>query len=114
MSAGRVLGGGGSINYQTWYRGHRSDYDGWVELGMKGWSFEEVLPAFRRSEDHELGASRLHGVGGPIPVTTPKGVREQDAWARGVFPAAHERPGAQASDRPRRMTRRIWRFATRQ
>ncbi|GAA5021369.1 GMC family oxidoreductase N-terminal domain-containing protein [Actinopolymorpha pittospori] len=73
-SAGRVLGGGGSINYQAWYRGHRSDYDGWATLGMEGWSFDEVLPAFRRSEDHELGASPLHGVGGPIPVTTPKDV----------------------------------------
>ncbi|MEU1616508.1 GMC family oxidoreductase N-terminal domain-containing protein [Streptomyces sp. NPDC005722] len=74
LSAGRVLGGGGSINYQAWYRGHRSDYDGWAGQGMKGWSYEEVLPAFRRSEDHEPGASRLHGVGGPIPVTTPKDV----------------------------------------
>ncbi|SDM78650.1 GMC family oxidoreductase [Actinacidiphila guanduensis] len=74
LSAGRVLGGGGSINYQAWYRGHRLDYDGWAERGMKGWSFEEVLPAFRRSEDHELGSSRFHGTGGPIPVTTPKDV----------------------------------------
>jgi choline dehydrogenase len=74
ISAGRVLGGGGAINYQAWYRGHRHDYDSWAERGMKGWSFDEVLPAFRRSEDHELGASRLHGTGGPIPVSTPKDV----------------------------------------
>ncbi|GAA1324174.1 GMC family oxidoreductase [Pseudonocardia xinjiangensis] len=74
ISAGRVLGGGGSINYQAWYRGHPFDYDGWAASGMTGWSWEEVLPAFRRSEDHELGASALHGVGGPIPVTTPEDV----------------------------------------
>ncbi|MFJ4467059.1 GMC family oxidoreductase [Streptomyces sp. NPDC089424] len=74
LSAGRVLGGGGSINYQAWYRGHPLDYDGWAESGMKGWSWHEVLPSFRRSEDHEFGASDLHGTGGPIPVTTPKDV----------------------------------------
>jgi choline dehydrogenase len=74
ISAGRVLGGGGSINYQAWYRGHPLDYDGWAANGMTGWSWEEVLPAFRRCEDHELGASRFHGTGGPIPVTTPRDV----------------------------------------
>ena len=74
ISAGRVLRGGGSINYQAWYRGHPLDYDGWAAHGMNGWSWEEVLPAFRRSEDHELGASRVHGTGGPIPVTTAKDV----------------------------------------
>ncbi|MEV6866326.1 GMC family oxidoreductase [Streptosporangium subroseum] len=48
ISAGRVLGGGGSINYQAWYRGHQLDYNTWAELGMTGWSWEEVLPSFRR------------------------------------------------------------------
>ncbi|GAB7036669.1 MULTISPECIES: GMC family oxidoreductase [Catenuloplanes] len=72
ISGGRLLGGGGSINYQSWFRGHRLDYDTWSAHGMKGWSFDEVLPAFKRSEDHELGASHWHGTGGPIPVTTPR------------------------------------------
>ncbi|MEV1044020.1 GMC family oxidoreductase N-terminal domain-containing protein [Streptomyces sp. NPDC049916] len=74
LSAGKVLGGGGSINYQVWFRGHRLDYDGWAAGGMRGWGWDDVLPAFRRSEDHELGVSDLHGTGGPVPVTTPKDV----------------------------------------
>ncbi|MBE1604590.1 hypothetical protein HEB94_001438 [Actinopolymorpha pittospori] len=74
VSAGRVLGGGGSINFLAWYRGHRLDYDGWAANGMPGWSWSEVLPRFRRSEDHELGTSPLHGSGGPIPVTTAKSI----------------------------------------
>ncbi|MEV6610143.1 GMC family oxidoreductase N-terminal domain-containing protein [Kutzneria sp. NPDC051319] len=74
ISAGRTLGGGGAINYQAWYRGHPLDYDHWAVQGMKGWGWQEVLPSFRRSEDHELGSSALHGTGGPIPVGTPKDV----------------------------------------
>ncbi|MFK0213566.1 GMC family oxidoreductase N-terminal domain-containing protein [Streptomyces sp. NPDC090298] len=61
--------GGGSINYQVWFRGHRLDYDRWAAAGTRGW--DDVLPSFRRSEDHELGASEFHGTGGPVPVTTP-------------------------------------------
>lgn len=74
LSAGKVLGGGGSINYQVWTRGHRHDYDEWAERGMQGWGWNDVLPAFKRIEDHELGDSDFHGTGGPIPVTTPKDV----------------------------------------
>ncbi|MFB7291137.1 GMC family oxidoreductase [Actinacidiphila glaucinigra] len=74
ISAGRVLGGSGSINFTAWSRGHRADYDGWASRGMEGWSWDEVLPSFKRSEDHELGASAAHGTGGPIAVTTPKDV----------------------------------------
>ncbi|WP_435883118.1 GMC family oxidoreductase [Streptomyces rubiginosohelvolus] len=65
---------GGSINYQVWFRGHRLDYDGRAAAGMRGWGWDDVLPSFRRSENHELGASDLHGTGGPVPVTTPKDV----------------------------------------
>ncbi|GAA3096882.1 GMC family oxidoreductase N-terminal domain-containing protein [Pseudonocardia yunnanensis] len=74
ISAGRVLGGGGTINYTAWCRGHRADYDGWAARGMEGWAWDDVLPYFRRTEDNELGASALHGTGGPIAVTTPKDV----------------------------------------
>jgi len=70
VSSGHVLGGGGSINYLAWYRGVPLDYDGWVKRGMTGWGWADVLPAFRRAEDHELGASEYHGTGGPMPVTT--------------------------------------------
>lgn len=74
VSGGRTLGGGGSINHLAWFRGHRLDYDGWAERGMTGWAWSDVLPAFKRSENHELGASALHSTSGPIPVTTPKDV----------------------------------------
>ncbi|MEL7061590.1 MAG: GMC family oxidoreductase N-terminal domain-containing protein, partial [Acidobacteriota bacterium] len=65
---GRVLGGSSSINAQLYVRGHRRDYDRWAELGAKGWSWDDVLPYFRRSEDQQRGASPLHGSGGPLRV----------------------------------------------
>ena len=71
VSSGHVLGGGGTINYLAWFRGVPLDYDGWVKRGMTGWGWADVLPLFRRAEDNELGASTLHGTGGPMPVTTP-------------------------------------------
>jgi choline dehydrogenase len=70
VSSGHVLGGGGSINFLAWFRGVPLDYDGWVKRGMTGWGWDDVLPLFRRAEDHELGASACHGTDGPIPVTT--------------------------------------------
>jgi choline dehydrogenase len=70
VSSGHVLGGGGSINFLAWFRGVPLDYDGWAKRGMTGWGWDDVLPAFRRAEDHELGASAYHGTGGPMPVTT--------------------------------------------
>jgi choline dehydrogenase len=66
---GKVLGGSGSLNGMIYVRGHRADYDNWAYNGAAGWSYDEVLPYFRRSEDFEDGASHYHGVGGPLPVT---------------------------------------------
>ena len=57
------------MNAQMYVRGHRSDFDGWAELGNSGWSFADVLPYFRRSEDQERGEDELHGVGGPLAVS---------------------------------------------
>ncbi|WP_088283943.1 GMC family oxidoreductase [Ideonella sp. A 288] len=65
---GRVLGGSSSINAMIYVRGQRSDYDGWAAAGNPGWSFDEVLPYFKRSEHNERGADALHGVGGPLNV----------------------------------------------
>lgn len=70
VSSGHVLGGGGTINFLAWFRGVPLDYDGWAKRGMTGWGWDDVLPYFRRAEDNELGASTLHGTGGPMPVTT--------------------------------------------
>ncbi|CAD6549135.1 Alcohol dehydrogenase [acceptor] [Paraburkholderia hiiakae] len=62
---GRVLGGSSSINGMIYMRGQREDYDSWArETGDSGWSWDSVLPVFRRSEDHHGGASEFHGAGG--------------------------------------------------
>jgi len=65
---GKVLGGSSSTNAMCYTRGHRSDYDGWAALGNEGWSYDEVLPLFRRSENQARGASEYHGTGGPLHV----------------------------------------------
>jgi choline dehydrogenase-like flavoprotein len=69
LPRGKVLGGSGSINAMIYVRGHRADYDGWAAAGAGGWSYEEVLPYFRRSEDNERGEDVFHGVGGPMAVS---------------------------------------------
>src|SRR3990172_8170351 len=62
---GKVLGGCSSINAMLYLRGQKEDYDGWARLtGDPGWSWGSVLPIFKRSEDHHLGASEAHGAGG--------------------------------------------------
>lgn len=68
----RVLGGGSSINAQLYTRGNRRDYDNWAEHGCLGWSYEEVLPYFRRAEDNQRYADRFHGQGGPLRVSDAK------------------------------------------
>src|SRR5262245_8328508 len=64
LPRGRVIGGSSSINAMIYLRGHRADFDGWAEQGCTGWSYDEVLPYFKRSEDNERGESEFHGVGG--------------------------------------------------
>jgi len=66
---GRVLGGSSSINAMVYMRGHPADYDDWAALGNPGWSYDEVLPLFRRSEDQQRGADHYHGVGGELAVS---------------------------------------------
>ncbi len=65
---GRTLGGSSSINYVIYIRGHAADYDHWAQLGNKGWSYEDVLPFFRKSEHNERLDDRFHGRGGPLNV----------------------------------------------
>jgi choline dehydrogenase len=65
---GKVLGGSSSINAMCYIRGQRADYDAWAAAGSRGWSWAEVLPYFRRSEDNERGADAFHGVGGHLSV----------------------------------------------
>ena len=66
---GKVLGGSSSINGLLYIRGQPEDFDHWRQLGNAGWSFDDVLPYFRRAEDQERGADALHGVGGPLAVS---------------------------------------------
>ena len=65
---GKVLGGSSSINGMVYMRGQRSDYDHWAALGNRGWSYDELLPFFRMSEDNDAGADAFRGVGGPLRV----------------------------------------------
>lgn len=70
LPRGRVLGGSSSINGSIYMRGHRSDYDDWAAWGNPGWSYAEVLPYFKKSENNErFTASPYHGTGGPMNVS---------------------------------------------
>jgi choline dehydrogenase len=78
---GRVLGGCSSINAMIYMRGQRSDYDHWAALGNRGWSWEDVLPVFKRSEDYQHGADEMHGAGGELRVEERRVNWEiLDAW----------------------------------
>jgi choline dehydrogenase len=66
---GKVLGGSSSINGMVYIRGQAEDFDHWRQLGNTGWSFEDVLPYFRRSEHQMRGADSFHGSGGPLCVS---------------------------------------------
>ncbi len=65
---GRILGGSSAINGMIYIRGHRRDYDGWAAMGADGWSYRDVLPYFRKSENREDGADEFHGSGGELNV----------------------------------------------
>jgi choline dehydrogenase-like flavoprotein len=65
---GKGLGGSSAINAMVYIRGHRSDYDHWAALGNTGWSFADVLPYFKRSEDNADFDGEYHGKGGPLRV----------------------------------------------
>jgi len=66
---GKVLGGSSALNGMIYIRGAKSDYDAWAYNGAPGWSYRDVLPYFKKSEDYEYGPSEYHGTGGPLPVT---------------------------------------------
>ncbi|HEX6999852.1 MAG TPA: GMC family oxidoreductase N-terminal domain-containing protein [Gammaproteobacteria bacterium] len=78
---GKVLGGCSSINAMIYMRGQRSDYDHWASLGLRGWSWDDVLPVFKRSEDYQHGADEFHGAGGELRVEERRVSWEiLDAW----------------------------------
>jgi 4-pyridoxate dehydrogenase len=67
---GKVVGGSSSTNAMAYVRGNRGDYDRWAAAGAEGWSYEEVLPYFRKMEHWEGGASTYRGGTGPLAVQT--------------------------------------------
>ncbi len=69
---GRVIGGCSAINAMIYMRGQAADYDGWRQLGLTGWGWDDVLPIFRKQEDHFAGSSALHGAGGEWRVEEPR------------------------------------------
>ena len=70
---GRTLGGTSSVNAMIAIRGNRRDYDDWAAHGLAGWSYEEVLPYFKRLESHWRGGSEWHGGDGPIRISRVEG-----------------------------------------
>ena len=68
---GRLLGGSSAINGNAFVRGQRQDFDTWAQLGNRGWSYQDVLPFFKRMENYEGGDDTLRGRRGPLRVTNP-------------------------------------------
>ena len=76
---GKVLGGSSSINAMIYIRGHKEDYNEWARLGNSGWSYDDVLPYFKKSENREAGADQFRGQGGELnvaPLSEPGAVNE--------------------------------------
>jgi choline dehydrogenase len=69
---GRVIGGSSAINAMIYMRGQAADYDHWRQLGLPGWSWDDVLPYFKKQEDHFLGPSESHGSGGEWRIEPPR------------------------------------------
>lgn len=72
--SGKLLGGGSAINGMAYIRGARADYDGWAEEGCTGWSWDDVLPFFKQSENYDGEPSPWHGKGGPLGVSRLRAV----------------------------------------
>ena len=93
---GKVLGGSSALNGMIYVRGAKSDYDAWAYNGAPGWSYRDVLPYFKRSEDYEDGPSEYHGAGGPLPVTH---IKEPNPATLAMIEAAAE-TGVPKNDDP--------------
>lgn len=68
----KVIGGGSTVNAQIYTRGNRLDYGEWRQLGCEGWSYDDILPYFRKSEDNDTFDNEYHGKGGPVAVSQPR------------------------------------------
>jgi choline dehydrogenase len=89
---GKVLGGSSSINGLIYIRGQRQDFDLWRQLGNAGWSYDDVLPYFRRAENQERGSDEHHGSGGPLSVSDLRARHElHDAFIAAAEQAGYRR-----------------------
>jgi choline dehydrogenase len=69
---GKVIGGSSSINAMIYMRGQAADYDHWRQLGLAGWGWDDVLPYFKRHENHFMGESDAYSVGGELRIEAPR------------------------------------------
>lgn len=97
---GKVLGGSSSINGLLYVRGQPQDYDGWRQLGNTGWSWDDVLPLFRRSECYSGGDDAIRGRGGPLAVSDSRVNRRiVDLWQEAAIQAGYsENPDYNGAD----------------
>ncbi|KGK80263.1 choline dehydrogenase [Thalassobacter stenotrophicus] len=87
---GKVLGGSSSLNGLLYVRGQAQDYDRWAQMGNKGWSWDDVLPLFKRAESNERGADEFHGSDGPLSVSNMRIERPiTDAWVKAAQAAGY-------------------------
>lgn len=84
---GKTLGGSSSINAMVYIRGNPKDYDEWASLGNEGWSYQDVLPYFKKSQHQERGGDDHHGSGGPLNVSD---LQEYNAASNVFLEAAAE------------------------
>jgi choline dehydrogenase len=106
LPRGRVIGGSSSVNAMIYLRGHRADFDEWAETGCTGWSYDEVLPYFKRSEDNERGEDAFHGVGGPLAVSDSRSMCPlADAQLEAAVQAGFEHIEDLNVDRPEGVSR---------
>jgi choline dehydrogenase len=91
LPRGKMIGGCGSINAMIYLRGNRVDYDEWAAVGGEQWSYDQVLPYFRRSEDNERGEDHYHGVGGPLRISESRSMHPLvDTMLEAAQQAGHE------------------------
>ena len=103
---GKVLGGSGSINGHLYVRGQAADYDTWAQLGCRGWSWDDVLPYFKRAESRDGGSDAVRGRSGPLVIEDQRDPhvlsRRLHGRQRGARAEAHarlqqRRPGRHAA-----------------
>ena len=96
---GKMLGGSSSINGMVYIRGQAQDYDHWAQLGNRGWSYQDVLPIFKRMESYDGGSDEFRGRDGPLRVTdTPR--HKVPLLEKMIEAAGEDRPAVQS--RPER------------